>query len=62
MIYVQQQCPGYAVTGISNDVKPRPREHVREDARHRSIRYGRASHDIELKARAKSATTQMTEK
>jgi len=42
-------------TGISEDVKIRPREHVRDDAGHSSSAITDRYIDIELKARAKSA-------
>jgi hypothetical protein len=42
-------------TGISDDVKIRPREHVRDDAGHSSSAITDKYIDIELKARHKSA-------
>ena len=42
-------------TGISDDVKTRPREHVRDDAGHSSSAITDKYIDIELKERAKSA-------
>ena len=42
-------------TGISNDVKTRPREHVRDDAGHSSGAITDNYIDVELAARAKSA-------
>ncbi len=42
-------------TGISDDVKTRPREHVRDDAGHSSSAITDRYIDIELEARAKSA-------
>lgn len=42
-------------TGISEDVKHRPREHVRDDAGHSSSAITDRYIDIELRARAKSA-------
>lgn len=42
-------------TGISEDVKVRPREHVRDDAGHSSSAITDKYIDVELKARAKSA-------
>ena len=42
-------------TGISDDVKHRPREHVRDDAGHSSSATTDRYIDIELKARHKSA-------
>jgi len=42
-------------TGISEDVKHRPREHVRDDAGHSSSAITDRYIDVELKARAKSA-------
>jgi len=42
-------------TGISEDVKCRPREHVRDDAGHSSSAITDRYIDVELKARAKSA-------
>ena len=42
-------------TGISEDVKTRPREHVRDDAGHSSSAITDRYIDVELKARAKSA-------
>ncbi len=42
-------------TGISEDVKIRPREHVRDDAGHSSGAITDKYIDVELKARAKSA-------
>lgn len=42
-------------TGISEDVKTRPREHVRDDAGHSSSAITDKYIDIELKERAKSA-------
>jgi site-specific recombinase XerD len=43
-------------TGISDDVKLRPREHVRDDAGHSSSAITDRYIDVELKERAKSAT------
>ena len=42
-------------TGISEDVKHRPREHVRDDAGHSSGAITDKYIDVELKERAKSA-------
>ena len=42
-------------TGISEDVKRRPREHVRDDAGHSSSAITDRYIDVELKARAQSA-------
>lgn len=42
-------------TGISDDVKVRPREHVRDDAGHSSSAITDRYIDVELKERAKSA-------
>ena len=42
-------------TGISEDVKIRPREHVRDDAGHSSSAITDRYIDVELKERAKSA-------
>jgi len=42
-------------TGISEDVKYRPREHVRDDAGHSSGAITDKYIDVELKERAKSA-------
>ena len=42
-------------TGISEDVKYRPREHVRDDAGHGSSAITDRYVDIELKERARSA-------
>jgi hypothetical protein len=42
-------------TGISDDVKTRPREHVRDDAGHSSGAITDKYIDVELAARAKSA-------
>ena len=42
-------------TGISDDVKIRPREHVRDDAGHSSGAITDRYIDVELQARAKSA-------
>ena len=42
-------------TGISEDVKHRPREHVRDDAGHSSSAITDRYIDIELRERAKSA-------
>ena len=42
-------------TGISEDVKRRPREHVRDDAGHSSSAITDRYVDVELKERAKSA-------
>lgn len=42
-------------SGISEDVKVRPREHVRDDAGHSSGAITDRYIDVELKARAKSA-------
>ena len=42
-------------TGISDDVKVRPREHVRDDAGHSSGAITDRYIDVELQARAKSA-------
>lgn len=44
-------------TGISEDVKKRPREHVRDDAGHSSGAITDKYIDVELKARAQSAKT-----
>lgn len=44
-------------TGISEDVKIRPREHVRDDAGHSSSAITDRYVDVELKERAKSART-----
>ena len=44
-------------TGISDDVKIRPREHVRDDAGHSSGAITDKYIDIELKERHKSAKT-----
>lgn len=49
-------------TGISDDVKHRPREHVREDAGHSSGAVTDLYIDVELKARAKSAKEKTIEK
>ena len=49
-------------TGISDDVKHRPREHVREDAGHSSGAITDLYIDVELKARAKSAKDKTIEK
>lgn len=49
-------------TGISDDVKTRPREHVREDAGHSSGAITDLYIDIELKERAKSAKEKTIEK
>lgn len=46
-------------TGISDDVKRRPREHVRDDAGHSSGAITDRYIDIELKERAKSARKKM---
>ena len=43
-------------TGISEDVKVRPREHVRDDAGHSSGAITDRYIDVELQARAKSAS------
>jgi hypothetical protein len=45
-------------TGISEDVKKRPREHVRDDAGHSSGAITDKYIDVELKARAQSAKSQ----
>lgn len=42
-------------TGISEDVKIRPREHVRDDAGHSSSAITDRYIDVELQARAQSA-------
>ena len=42
-------------TGISDDVKIRPREHVRDDAGHSSSAITDRYIDVELKERAKTA-------
>ena len=42
-------------TGISEDVKIRPREHVRDDAGHNSSAITDRYIDVELQERAKSA-------
>ena len=42
-------------TGISEDVKVRPREHVRDDAGHSSSAITDRYIDVELKERARSA-------
>ena len=42
-------------TGISDDVKTRPREHVRDDAGHSSSAITDRYVDVELKERHKSA-------
>ena len=42
-------------TGISDDVKIRPREHVRDDAGHSSSAITDKYIDVELRERAKSA-------
>lgn len=42
-------------TGISEDVKHRPREHVRDDAGHSSSAITDKYIDVELKERARSA-------
>lgn len=49
-------------TGISEDVKHRPREHVRDDAGHSSGAITDKYIDVELKARAKSAKHKLIEK
>jgi hypothetical protein len=49
-------------TGISDDVKHRPREHVRDDAGHSSGATTDRYIDVELKARAKSAKNKPIEK
>ena len=46
-------------TGISDDVKHRPREHVRDDAGHSSSAITDRYIDVELKARANSAKDKM---
>ena len=46
-------------TGISEDVKHRPREHVRDDAGHSSSAITDRYIDVELKERAKSAKNKM---
>lgn len=46
-------------TGISDDVKTRPREHVRDDAGHSSSAITDKYIDIELKARHQSARNKM---
>ena len=48
-------------TGISDDVKIRPREHVRDDAGHSSGAITDKYIDVELAARAKSAKNKMLE-
>jgi integrase len=47
-------------TGISDDVKIRPREHVRDDAGHSSGAITDRYIDVELQARAKSAAKKKT--
>ena len=42
-------------TGISEDVKSRPREHVRDDAGHNSSATTNKYIDVELRARHRSA-------
>ncbi len=49
-------------TGISDDVKLRPREHVRDDAGHSSGAITDRYIDVELVARAKSAKTKTIDK
>lgn len=49
-------------TGISDDVKHRPREHVRDDAGHSSSAITDRYIDVELKARANSARDKILEK
>ena len=49
-------------TGISDDVKHRPREHVRDDAGHSSGAITDRYIDVELAARAKSARNKRIEK
>ena len=49
-------------TGISEDVKHRPREHVRDDAGHSSSAITDRYIDIELKARAESAKQKSIDK
>ena len=49
-------------TGISDDVKHRPREHVRDDAGHSSSAITDRYIDVELKARAKSAKDKLLRK
>ena len=49
-------------TGISDDVKHRPREHVRDDAGHSSSAITDRYVDVELKERAKSARKKLIEK
>jgi len=46
---------GYAIQAISEDVKTKPREHVRDDAGHSSSAITDNYVDIELKERHKSA-------
>ncbi|EKD92007.1 MAG: Site specific recombinase, phage integrase [uncultured bacterium] len=48
-------------TGISEDVKTRPREHVRDDAGHSSGAITDKYIDVELSARAKSAKNKSIE-
>ena len=48
-------------TGISEDVKTRPREHVRDDAGHSSSAITDRYIDVELKARALSAKNKLIE-
>ncbi len=48
-------------TGISDDVKRRPREHVRDDAGHSSGAITDKYIDVELSARAKSAKAKLIE-
>ena len=47
--------PGQTSTGISDDVKTRPREHVRDDAGHSSGAITDRYIDIELRERHRSA-------
>jgi len=49
-------------TGISDDVKHRPREHVRDDAGHSSGAITDRYIDVELIARANSAKNKTIEK
>jgi hypothetical protein len=48
-------------TGISDDVKIRPREHVRDDAGHSSGAITDRYIDVELTARARSAKHKLIE-
>lgn len=48
-------------TGISDDVKTRPREHVRDDAGHSSGAITDRYIDVELTARARSAKNKLIE-